>query len=328
MPLDTAQVTDELSLLLGNGPHGAGRGALADTYFPSLDSAPSIGAGLRAIREFHGLDIEDLSQATRIRKSYLTAMEDMRLEDLPSRPFVIGYIRAYAKALQLDPEMAVAKFRLDVPEEDTGLREPVGVRRTRDPRLTLFIVAGLFVVAGVAAWNIAQHTSLADITQRFSTPVVPPKAPELPQAGPPQGPVALTAPQPAPQESTTPPPYVTPGLEAATGGAAASGAPATVTAADDATPATFTPKGAVYGAPANQSTVTLQASHAASLVIHGADGQVYFAKELAPGEAYRIPQVAGLSVDVSDPAAFNIFVSGALKGVLPAAKMPASKLAE
>ena len=161
MPLDTAQVTDELSLLLGHVPMSSGRDIAADGYSPGLDSAPTIGGALRAIREFHGLDIEDLAQATRIRKSYVAALEDMRLEDLPSRPFVIGYIRAYAKALQLDPEAAVARFRLDAPDDDQGLREPVGVRRTRDPRLTLFIVAGLIVVAGVAAWNIAQHTSLA-----------------------------------------------------------------------------------------------------------------------------------------------------------------------
>ena len=108
--------------------------------------------------------------------------------------------------------------------------------------------------------------------------------------------------------------------------ASPSSASQAATEVDPATP--FVAKGAIYGAGPAQSSITLQATRPGSLVIHGADGQVYFAKELAIGEAYRLPQVSGLSVSVSDPAAFNYYVSGMLKGALPAAQVAASKLAE
>ena len=49
----------------------------------------------------------DLADATGGKLTYLSALEEMRLELLPSRPFTIGYIRAYAQALGLDPETAV-----------------------------------------------------------------------------------------------------------------------------------------------------------------------------------------------------------------------------
>jgi cytoskeletal protein RodZ len=299
-----------------------------------LDSAEHIGAALRAIREFHRLDLEDLSESTRIRKSYLSAIEEMRLGDLPSRPFIIGYVRAYARALQCDPEAAAARFRRDAPEEDQTLRAPVGVRRQGDPRLPLFIAAGLVVVVAVALWNIAQHSIAINAPAR-GVPVEiaqsAAKSAELPPAVVTRGPVPLGAPLPAPPESTTPEPYVTPGLETVTSGNAAQSADNVETpAAQDPTaaPTPFVAKGAVYGAPAAQSTVIVQASRPGSLVIHGADGAVYFAKELAVGEAYRVPQIDGLIVDVSDPLAFNYFVGGTLKGALPAAQEPVSKLTE
>jgi hypothetical protein len=40
--------------------------------------------------------------------------------------------------------------------------------------------------------------------------------------------------------------------------------------------------------------VTLQAIKSASLIVRGADGSVYFARQLRAGEAYRAPQLGGL----------------------------------
>ncbi|HEY9217608.1 MAG TPA: RodZ domain-containing protein, partial [Phenylobacterium sp.] len=91
-------------------------------------------------------------------------------------------------------------------------------------------------------------------------------------------------------------------------------------------PATFTPKGAVLGAPAEASNVTLQALRPGAVILRGADGKVYFARQLAAGDAYRAPAVAGLTVDVSDPTAFQVFVGGQSKGVLPLPQTPLSRL--
>jgi cytoskeleton protein RodZ len=331
MPLDTARVTDDLNVLLGNAPVDARANLMNDAYGPMVDSAPTLGAALRASREFQGLDLEDLAQSTRIRKNYLSALEDMRMEDLPSRPFTLGYVRSYAKALGLDPEAAVARFRMDAPEEDQALRAPVGVRRERDPRLSLFVGAGVIVVIGVVAWNVAQHQISLDglgkpapsqIAQSSARVAPPPSAA-------PTGPIHVDASLPAPAESTTPTPYVTPGLPEATGVSStgpASVTPATTQAAAAAPATPFVAKGSVYGAPPGAGTVILQATKAASLVIHGGDGAVYFAKELAPGEAYRAPQLKGITIDVSEPAAFNYFVGGQLKGQLTGPDTPLSRL--
>jgi hypothetical protein len=143
------------------------------------------------------------------------------------------------------------------------------------------------------------------------------------------GPLSVGAPLPAPAESTTPQPYVTPGLEQALGPSAAEAAAQSAAAAAQAPPvgSPFTPRGAVYGVPAHQSAVILQARKSASLVIHGADGSVYFARQLVPGEAYRAPQIKGLTIDVSEPEKFDVFVGGVLKGPLTAPRILATQLA-
>jgi hypothetical protein len=63
-----------------------------------------------------------------------------------------------------------------------------------------------------------------------------------------------------------------------------------------------------------------------SLVVRGAGGAVYFARQLAPGEAWRAPNVAGLTVDVDVPAAVEIYVQGRAVGLLSQAQTPLASL--
>ncbi|HEY9234669.1 MAG TPA: helix-turn-helix domain-containing protein, partial [Phenylobacterium sp.] len=92
-------------------------------------------------------------------------------------------------------------------------------------------------------------------------------------------------------------------------------------------PPIFVAGAAIYGAPPHTSTVTLQARKGASLIVRGDSGAVYFARQLSMGEAYRVPNLKGLHLEVSDPAAFQVFVAGESKGLMPAAITTAAKLA-
>jgi cytoskeletal protein RodZ len=279
------------------------------------------------MRLYRGLDLEDLAQVTRVRANYLGAIEHMRLDLLPSRPFALGYVRAYATALGLDGDLAAARFKVETPDGEVMLRAPPGVRRESDPRLKMLGVGGALVVAAIVTWNIAQHGSSKDAHARRGAAEVAASAVK-PPLSPPDAPLSLGAPLPAPQESTTPQPYYTPGIEQAMGGA--SPADAAQAAAALALPAgsPFVQKGAIYGAPASQSTVIVQARKDASMVVHGAGGSVYFARQLAAGEAYRAPLIKGLTIDVSEPEKFDVFVAGALKGPLKEPSTATTQLAD
>jgi transcriptional regulator with XRE-family HTH domain len=329
MPLDTGGVADS------SPGHGEGRDWLdSATHEPTLQSGADIGEALRLIREHRGLSLDNLAEATRVRASFLAALEDLRLDKLPSRPFTIGYIRAYAEALGLDSESAVERFKADEPVLDETLHAPIGVEDERDPRLTSLMVGACVIIAAIFMWNIAQRGMV-----EAAPP--PPTASEMAASKAlvalRKGPIELGAPLPPPVESTTPPPYETPGLAdaklAEDGRLVLEGKPKPLDNLADPPdigklPPVFQKKGAVFGAPANQpSTVTVQALRSASLIVRGQDGSVYFARELAPGEAFRAPQAGGLILEVSTPTAFQVFVGGQSKGVLPANQASVSGLA-
>ena len=327
-PLDTGRIADHQ--LPSDEALGDSR---RETSQPTLQSGPDIGYALRSIREYRGLTLEEVAEATRVRRAYLADLEAMRLDRLPSRPFTIGYVRAYAEALGLDGEAAVERFRSEEPDLDEPLRAPVGVSAPSDPRMAAIVVAVAVIVVAIILWNIAQRTMNANAPP---PPTASAKSAARALAAAPPAVFKLGAPLPAPVESTTPPLYQTPGLPDDGTAAAAGGQgkpslrPDGEPVVDPATlPPVFTPIARIYGAPADQpSGVTLQALKSVSLIVRGADGSIYFARQFAPGEAYRAPWLAGLTAEVSEPSNFQVFVGGRSRGVLPAAQTSLTQLAQ
>jgi cytoskeletal protein RodZ len=297
---------------------------LEDRAGPSPADFEKLGGYLQAVRRHRDVSLDNLAETTRISRAYLRAIEDGEHSALPSRPFAIGYVRSYAQALGLDGEAAVARFKQEAPDLSGPLRNPIGVQHEDNRRNPLIFVAAGLVVAGLISWNVVQRATgaAAPSPAPFSTLSGAQAAePQLPK-----GPIALGAATAPPADQTMPTPYVTPGLDAAVVPGAKPGQPNAPTPTVYAAPATFTPKGEVYGAAATAPHVVLQATKAASLIVRGAGGAVYFARQLQPGEAYRAPVGEGLSLDISDPAAFNLYMGGQLQGTMAANLVTIDKL--
>lgn len=307
---------------------------------PGVEGGADVGMALKAAREFRGLTTQDVADATRIRQGYIEALEDLRFDDLPSRPFTIGYVRAYAGLLGLDAEAAVARFKNDAPDNDAAeLRAPVGVRRERDPRLALIFAGGLLVVGAILLWNVAQR---AITKEEPPAQVAPAAASTQVQTHAGNNQVALGAPLPAPVESTTPEPYKTPGLDdaAANGGSvdaakiaakARAEADAKAGVVDPANQfvvgSQFKPKGQILGAaPAEASGVLIQARKAGALTVRRADGTIHMTRWLSTGDAYRAPATPGLILDVVEPNLFDVYYQGRLTGRLTSNQTAVSKL--
>ena len=311
MPLDTGAFSD--------GPR---RGEFDPVKRPrlALDTTIGIGAALRAAREAMGLSLDEISETTRVRVRHLEALEACRFDQLPSRPFTIGYVRAYAKALGLDADATAARFRTEHPSpDDDELRTPVGVRHERQSgrHNWIFGVAGVAVVA-VIGWNVAQHVMTAPAPKAAA--VAPNHAVALAQANTAVGgPFSLQAPLPAPPEATTPTPYVTP-VVGADGASTNAAAPAKPAEPPPATP--FVAQGTIYGKAAGASPLIIQAKKSISLEVRGPGGVVYFARQLSAGEAYRVPALPGLTAEVSNPQNAELYESGVSKGLFTQAQTP------
>jgi cytoskeletal protein RodZ len=305
-PLDTGSITTVVHTAdpFGRGPAPA-----------SADFA-QVGQYLRALREHRGLSLAQVADETRVRRLYLNALEEGEHGPLPSRPFAIGYVRSYARALGVDGDEIVARFRTEFPEDRAPLRAPIGVAQEKDRARRLIYWAGGAVVCAVVLWNVAQRTIIND--QPAPGPAFP--SAELQSPLPTPDKIKLGAPTPPPADQTVPQPYVTPGLPQTDPTSDASAQPSSPLSAPVAPPATapaqFESHGAIYGAAAKDGDVIVQAKKRAALIVRGPNGAIYFARELAIGEAYRVARGTHATADASDPAAFDLYVAGKFQGLL------------
>jgi cytoskeleton protein RodZ len=77
-----------------------------------------IGERLRDARRELGLDLEEITERTKIRARYLIAMEEERWEALPGAAYVRSFLHTYAEELGLDADALVDEYRSVEPARD------------------------------------------------------------------------------------------------------------------------------------------------------------------------------------------------------------------
>ena len=71
----------------------------------------AVGERLRQAREAAGRSLEDIEAVTRIRGTYLEAIDAGLRAELPGDVFVKGFLRAYANAVGLEGDLLVAQYK-------------------------------------------------------------------------------------------------------------------------------------------------------------------------------------------------------------------------
>lgn len=74
----------------------------------------NLGEILRQARLEKGKTLEEIAEETKIRVRYLQAIEDGKLDILPGHFYTRGFIKSYAEAVDLDPDVLLKTY---VPEE-------------------------------------------------------------------------------------------------------------------------------------------------------------------------------------------------------------------
>lgn len=156
--------------------------------FPVPEPA-TLGADLRRAREQAGITIAELAERTKVRPGILASIEADAHDRLPAMTYAIGFVKAYARTVGLDPEDVAERFRRESrraePVPSVVDVEPLDARRL--PGRPLLVAAGAGVLA-VLGLLVALGLGL------FEDPPPPP---------PPAAPEATVAATPSPSAPST-----------------------------------------------------------------------------------------------------------------------------
>jgi len=157
----------------------------------------SFGEELRREREIRGISLKEISDATKISKRFLDALERNDHRALPAPVFTRGFVREYARYVGLNAEEMVNRYNFaaatddriekpprieryaaTLPRDITPKPQPKrGIPHARVNRNAIAVFVIVLALASVAWWAV-QHKLVADreaATENTPVTVAPPK---------------------------------------------------------------------------------------------------------------------------------------------------------
>lgn len=174
---------------------------------PDLVPAPvqseTVGGQLRHAREQKALSLDAVSERTKVRPAILAAIEADDHLSLPALTYTLGFVKAYARTVGLDPQAMAERYRLESNKGDPVSTmvdlEPLEAQRLPSRGLVMGLSTLFILVFGLlAAWGAGWLTPAppaepgAAAVQSAPVPSVPAAVPADPVATA-NAPVRLTA---------------------------------------------------------------------------------------------------------------------------------------
>lgn len=141
-----------------------------------------VGEILKKRREESGQDLREIAKTLKIRYDYLKAIEDEDFEKLPVEVYIRGYIREYAKILNIDPEAAIKAYtqqvspplpeKKDIPTKETVKSKKIKIRYLLIPLLLLLTFAFILFPFTVEEPKISEREDLP-VVQSGPPPPLP-----------------------------------------------------------------------------------------------------------------------------------------------------------
>jgi cytoskeletal protein RodZ len=136
----------------------------------------------KAVRESRGLTLRDLSQATKIRLSYLEAIERGDFQLLPEPIYSEMFIRTYAREVGIDPEAIMVHYRQYRRKKEPPPPEVVLKKEkvpSPSPRRKFLRIKFSFRAVG---WTITALVIVAFLVSFFSSYMAGYKKPDMVQS--------------------------------------------------------------------------------------------------------------------------------------------------
>jgi cytoskeleton protein RodZ len=135
-----------------------------------------LGNQFREARERRGETLIRVADLLRIKESYLKSIEDDRFEDLPGKPYIIGFLKTYAVHLGLDVRMVLDRYRaLSQGDVDVGIAPPAPATEGQSPT-SLIITFSILCTLGIfGVWyHLTTQNTYLTVGVKTPFPVNPP----------------------------------------------------------------------------------------------------------------------------------------------------------
>jgi len=174
------------------------------------DPIVQLGEFLRTARERAGLTLQQVSNTTKIPQRHLDAIEHGDLSVVPKGPYRRGEVRAFAEAVGVDQNVALARLNEALPATPPETPIPVVVEPVEPQSSWGAAITLLLAVVGLVTlvmWNRdAASTVTDDASSLPPSAIVAPQEDAGPQTAMRQAPAAVTTPaNEDPAEPTTSP---------------------------------------------------------------------------------------------------------------------------
>ncbi|MDZ4719253.1 MAG: DUF4115 domain-containing protein [Roseiflexaceae bacterium] len=251
-----------------------------------------LGERLRTARESQGISLSQAAAETRILQRYLVALEEGDYANLPGDVYARGFIRNYARLLDLSAEELIELYR-----SDRGRSEPIKIiQATAAPRIRGFSLPSFFGVFFVVLSLVGISYLVLNATSSMGTGV--------------GGAATITptnAPTPLPLPTAPPAPTDLPSIASAP------------TAVPTLGPAGFVPVPATTAIPAptaqSEAPIILEVRTDAgnspgSWLQIKADGKTVFQKVLGPGQSLRYTAQRDVWIRAGNASVVSLTING------------------
>lgn len=120
-----------------------------------------VGQTLKGRRERFGMTLNELETRTQIKRETLTLIENNDFESLKNVNYAEGFIRKYAKAVNIDSVQLIEAHREEIPSNDESLQnaitafskedKPTYRTKNKEP-LQVAVVISIFVIITALLW--------------------------------------------------------------------------------------------------------------------------------------------------------------------------------
>ncbi|HEX8919596.1 MAG TPA: helix-turn-helix domain-containing protein [Chloroflexota bacterium] len=134
-----------------------------------------LGNLLRSARDKKGVSISQAAEVTRIRESYLEALEEGQFKLLPGPAYITGFLRNYASYLGIHPDDAVQEYYATRPFPQPGIKAATRVLASgheRYLRKRILWTLGVLTLMLCGAFAIYQYNDT--YAHPYSAPLITP----------------------------------------------------------------------------------------------------------------------------------------------------------